>query len=680
MGRAIVGALLVVLAPSCGKVPLYDIEPQFFLSQATWFDDEDTLFVFYEVTAEQGLSDASAIELSWASDNERVDWTPVSALDMVHTHLLVDCGEDTLCGSASVHVDSEPRRVGVRMRYHPDGDLADESDPIVNVVVPGQPHHRSLVVYGVFDETNTHVQWRSRHQFPALRNEEVEALGLRRSFLIDDQSHGTEDDLVPRDNPYGYGVDCPPDFGEMDLSQTGTFERAVFHPEELPIEAEASATVCAEATVTDANGTFTTTAIARKNPEVRPAFPVLRSPVYEAEPVPFFLGPCERTISDPHEDMQRQRLQLQGVKTTCTDDWQRPEFVDDLVRAFRETIEAQRVYGDDMVLVIAIHQDDAAVSAKVEEALAAVVLPERHKSSPRVAGAFVLDSTSRGLGLAELEPVTLWCPSTLSDPSSGVAAPCATPPTDSLDLELGPISLGALPILPGREEFLDFIDAYGEDQAGSVQSLSFRTPEFSTTADHQDIGDYGVATFLDDELIDTHPEHSFSYCADSTAQIVVFRSDLTLTYQISEETCRESGLDPDLCVLIEYGMLPLEFLPQWHHMLGEDQYELGLLWEFPFLLQMQYQLVQAGSVSVVGLSVPFGVATSAEAYYGSVVWSQEQFDLEEALTQCTRWCDHPTFDGAGVYQVQDLFELAYQSTCYTPDFPAPGDDGFPRDP
>ena len=33
--------------------------------------------------------------------------------------------------------------------------------------------NRSLQVYGVFDETNSWVQWRGRHFFPTVRNQEA---------------------------------------------------------------------------------------------------------------------------------------------------------------------------------------------------------------------------------------------------------------------------------------------------------------------------------------------------------------------------------------------------------------------------------------------------------------------------------------------------------------------------
>ncbi len=665
--------LWLPLALSCRKAPLFDVNAGFVLADASWFEDEETLFAFYEVTAEQGIGDPSVVEITYRTDDTFVDWTPVTDLEMVHTHLPVDCGVDSLCGSLSLHVPLEPRQVRLRLRYHREGDLALQPRTVFNAVESGLPHDsRSLAVYGVFDETNTRIQWRARHQFPTLRNEQAEAYGLRRTFVVRDQVYGREA-LAGGDNPYGYGAVCPEDFVDAGLEEVATGDRAVFHPDPLPLGASDASLVCAQATVTDARGLFTTGAVARKNPEVRPAFPVLRSPVRDATPLKFFLGPCERTISAEHEEMLRQRLQLENVPTTCTDDWERPGFVEELVVLFRDAVEAERRTGNDMVLVVGINQDDDGVSDAVEEALAAVAPAERHRNTPRLTGAFVLDSTIKGLELEELAPVTLWCPSTFESPGAS-SRDCAIAP-ENPDLVLGPFSFATLPILPSRDQYLDFIDTYSVRQAGSVQSLSFRAPEFPTTSEHVDLGPFGVITFLNAETISADPRDAFSYCVPETPELVVFRSELLR--ELSFYDCAYAGFPEDFC---ESGVLSLDVLPDWHQSFGERSYQLGVAWDFPFLLQMEYELAQAGSVTAFGFSVPFGIADPETSYYGTDTWARDEFSLEDVLTQCDRFCDHPTFDSAGAYQVAAPFRTTYANNCYLPDYPEPGDSGFPFDP
>jgi hypothetical protein len=529
------------------------------------------------------------------------------------------------------------------------------------------------------------VQWRGRHQFPTIRNEQATELGLRRDLVVTDQVYGTEALATP-DNPYGYGVDCPTDFVSAGLSDAQTDERAVFDAEDLPLSASDASTVCAQATVTDAKGTFTTGAIARKNPEVHAAFPEIRTPIRDATPIPFFLEPCDRTISAEHEAMQRQRLLVGDLAPTCTDDWDSPGFRDELIVKFTDAIEAARPDGNDMVLVIGLNQDDPGVSEVVQEALAEVVPQERLTASPRLAGAFVFDSDGEGLSVDVLDDSTLWCPTTVDPLDTGGLTPanltCAIAP-DNPDLVLGPFSFGSLPILPSRDQYLDFIDTYSDAQAGEVTDYALRTPEFATTGDHIDLGTYGVATFPNGEVISADADDAFSYCVTDDPTVFVFRSPVMQSdafEALLRQQCAEGALSSDVCSLATLGLLPIQLLPQWHQAFAETNYDLGLGWDFPFLLHMDYDAYTAGSVTAFGFSVPFGFAADGESYLASSMWTSDTFSLKDALTQCTRFCDHPTFDSAGVYQVSAPFRSTYTDACYLPKYPELGDSGFPLDP
>lgn len=710
-------SILIALLCMLGcKVPIFDIAASFSLADATWFAQEETLFVFYRVNAEQGLSDPSVIELTYVTDDERRPWTIISDFTTVHTHTPIDCGATKLCGSTSIHVSSEPRDISIRLRYHRDSELSLNADTTYNVVGNGPTHsHRSFIVYGVFDETNQYVQWRGRHQFPTLRNQEVQELGLRRDFAIEDQRYGTEVIATPA-NPYGYGMSCPASFIPIAFADLATDERAIFNSTPLPMDASLHSSVCSLSSVKDGRGVFKTPALARKNPQIRDAFPELRSPIQTATPLRFFLGPCNETISNAHKEMQKQRLLFTDEPTYCTDNWQSDNFVPELVVALRNAIETARPQEQDMVLVIALHHDNETLPTLLEEALAQVVPPERDRSTPRVVGAFVLDSQSRTIATPELRRLTLWCPSILLEdglklpeelsdildddandnarhfqsdqrglyhfadpepgPDSDESKPddkfeipdelidtsmrtCAVAP-DNLNLELGPFSFGQLPILPSRSLYLDFIDDYSEAQAGTVQSLNFLAPQFTPVTDNVDLNGLGVATFMNNELISAQAEDAFSYCSNAEAPFFVFRTEQTPAL----------GLEA----------VPIEALPQWHNALQETSYDLGLAWDFPYLLRMQYETVTAGSISAFSLSVPFGIASTAENYYGSEMWTASEFPMRDLLTQCTRFCDHPTFDSASVYGVNRSFRAAYETACYNPSYPQLSDSGFPYDP
>ena len=679
--------LLFVLGAGCEKVPIVDVAASFSLADVSWFEAEETLFVFYEVYAEQGIGDLSVVEIQYTTDDGEAAWTDVDSVEPIHTHLPVDCGSNARCGSVSLHVPLEPRDVSLRLRYHQDGELALSADTQFHVVGAGPAHiSRSLLVYGVFDESNRWVQWRGRHQFPALRNEEAEALGLRRDIRIREQRHGTST-VSNANNPYGYGRTCPTDFLPLEQEDVYTNARAAFNATELPTDVSESAMVCASATVVDALGAFSADAFARKNPEVRTAFPALSSPIEEATQLPFFLAPCQYTISTDHAEMQRQRLMMEDVETWCIDDWQQPGFADTLAAAFWDAVEAERPAGNDMVLVVGLHQDEDGVSEVVEEALSAVVLDERHRASPRLAGAFVFDSEDRGLSMDELSLSTLWCPSQLPDlndtsfPDASVRT-CPVLP-DLPQIDLGPFSFASLPVLAPRDQYLSFIDTFSKAQAGSATALSFLTPTFATTADHIDYGDFGVVTFFNEERIDADRDDAFSYCIQDETQLFAFRSALLKSPQFQKfiaASCDSGKFSEDICALAASGVLPIELLPDWHNSARERGYELGMFWDFPFLTRMEYETVSAGSIGAFGLSVPFGFAADGEAFYGTQLWTQDTFVIDDLLGQCRRFCEHPTFDSAGVYHVTDDFRTAYATTCYAPVYPAPGDSGFPSDP
>jgi hypothetical protein len=463
-------------------------------------------------------------------------------------------------------------------------------------------------------------------------------------------------------SPYSYNVSCPGSFTPLGFDDLPFNERARFNGEDLPLEASVAASVCAQATVTDATGTFTTGAVARKNPEVGPAFPLLRSPVQDATPLKFLLAPCSRTISDEHFEMQKQRLLMEDIDVTCTEGWDQPGWIQDLVVSMRDAVEAARPANNDLVLVVGLHRDETGLNEALETALEAVVVGERHRATPRVAGAFVLDSNIQGLQTPALEPTTLWCPADipLVDIPDASNRSCAVAPINP-GLDLGPFSFGQIPILPSRAHYLDFIDEFSDAQSGEMESLTFRVPEFAASAEHVDFDTFGVATVLNGERISSEPNDAFSYCfGDDESALFVFRS-------------------PQLAAFGE-GAAQLSDLPAWHNEFGETDYQLGLFWEFPFLLQLNYRVFTAGSIEVSGFSVPFGIGSPEEAFYGTELWNTESFELSSVLKQCTRFCNHPTFDSAGVYQVEAPFRESYANDCYLPAFPQFGEGGFPRDP
>lgn len=679
---------LCALASSCVKAPITDINAGFELADASWFEEEQTLFVFYRLSAEQGLNPESTVELTYRTDDVLVPWTPLDQLAPVHEHLSVDCGTTRRCGSMSVKVAKPPRDVGLRLRYHRSGPLALQAETAFNVVLTGPAHaNRSLVVYGVFDESNTRVQWRARHQFPTVRNEDASALGLRRRFTISEPTFGAL--TLPADNPYGYGAapGCPVAHTPLPWAERSTSDRAFFESATLPLQASAADAVCAGATVTDAVGTFTTAAFARKNAETRPAFPLLRSPVRENTKVGFVLRMCDRVISQPHLEMQVQRFLLEGAPEICIEDFRQPGFSDRLQARLRERVDALRVLGRDMVLFLALHHDDtsARLQPAVEAALAPLLAFERDKPSPRVSGAAVLDSVPWRIGTPSLRPLTLWCPPPralmIPDldqvvPSAPVECPVQG---DIPELMLGPFRLTSLPILPTRQQYLTFIDRYSAAQAGSMKSITCLAPERTAVSENVQVGDFEQVTFFNNEVITAAPEDAFSFCAPDQLED---RSDGgpstdggPPTRAVDRVRFRPSNQPQTVPA-------PLDVLPSLHASAPSPAYTLGLRWESPFLFRAEYEQRIAATATIAVVTIPFGIGTQTEQFLGAQQWRQESFPIGDALQQCTRFCDHGTFDSGGVYGPRSSFRQTYLNRCYAPRFPRPDDEsgGFPIDP
>ena len=661
MTLRLVALALVCLSIWACKVPITDIEAGFVVADTAWFSQEETLFIFYELHAQQGLGDESVLEIQYTTDDGSVPWTDLTTLTQVHPHVPVDCGFDARCGSGSLHITKEPRGVALRLRYHRDGELALDARTVFNAVGPGPAHsHRSLLIYGVFEAGNRGAQWRSRHQFPTVRNEDAQRLGLRRPFTIDAQSYG-ETPVDPRDNPYLYGAGCTPGHTPLGWATVGTDTRAVFNPTDLPDAAAPAGALCARSTVHDATGDFATNAVARKNPEVRPAFPVLRSPTKDATPIKYVLAMCERTISSDHLAMQRQRLFLNGVDPICIDDWDNGRLSDTLVARFREDVERVRAEGNDMVLALALHHDVPDIGPVVEAALAEILSEERDRATPRVAGAFLLDSYTYVVRDSTLDNLIIWCP-VQEEPREGFENRGTESDTacavlfDVPGLSLGPLSVAALPILPTRSLYLDFISQYSDAQAGKMTSLSYLVPERPPGSDHVSLDGGGIATFFNDEVITADADDAFSFCQNDEYAGFVFRPTGTpLVGNISG-------------------------LATWHTGTRNTSYDLGIIWDFPFVLRLEYESVIATAITAFSVSLPVGFTSDAAEDYGSEIWLNDTFPLEKTLIQCLRFCDHPTFDSAGIYQVRADFRGTYGSACYVPNFPERGDSGFPDDP
>jgi hypothetical protein len=449
----------------------------------------------------------------------------------------------------------------------------------------------------------------------------------------------------------------------------------------------------------------------------------LRSPAADAAQLKFFIEPCGKTLSAAHKDMQRQRLLMEGVAPFCSDSVAIESLASVLANQFRQAVQMQRPFGDDMVLVVGVHREETPeVATAVESAIALVLAPEKNLGTPRLAGAFVFDSFGRSLDVLANVNHILWCPGVVSETSIiDPALACVVIP--DFDLSLGPFRIGGLPIFAPRDDYLTFIDRFSRAQEGRMRALTFRVPRRTSVSETLLLEPFGAATFFNDEVVTAPLDAAFSFCPGAGAERIVFRPDGLLTDSVLDdfvEACRQPdaiespnapepddggsgpardagltdggpGGDPgdglgfgegqeDLCEIVNQGILPVSLLPEFHDEVGSGTYRLGLLWEFAFLLRVRYEAVASGAVSAFSASVPFGIRVPATQLLGAEIWTNERIDLRERLILCDRFCRFPTFSNAGTYDVRAPFSPTYLEACYDPRPPMLGEGGFPFDP
>jgi hypothetical protein len=369
--------------------------------------------------------------------------------------------------------------------------------------------------------------------------------------------------------------------------------------------------------------------------------------------------------------MQKQRMLFSSAQEICIDGLNSTQIGNELNARISSAVSEQRKQGQDMIVVLALQQENMGTAdfQSIQGALEATIDAEQDKSSPRLTGAFVFDSDENARLSGTIENKVLWCPARAPDPVPPNAPRpkpnesqkhCEVQTSQTTLATLGPFSLGTIPILPTREAYLDFLNSYSKEQAGSMKDLTFLAP--SQTPETQVVKlEKGKkkATFRNGEIFSARPEHAFSYCAPKGQN-----DNLVFRYSPTDQP------------------RPLSSLAISHLAAPSPSYELGLSWSFPFLTRLTYETSLAGKATAFGASIPFGINNSSESFYGEQNWLKQTYDLSKTLVQCEENCNFPAFDSAGVYNVRKAWKELYTSICHEPLFPqgAPGQESDPYDP
>lgn len=435
--RGLLASILLVVCTlvslmSCSKVPLKRYFPETRVAVSSWFAREQTLFLFWDLSIDEGFADDAVVEISVRTENGETGFRDVQSFPSVHRHSRVKCGSKALCGSQSVAFADRVLSAEMRVRFKRDGRLSDEIPLVHQSIESGQTAQTlSAALYGVFDQANEVIQWRLRHQIPGLPNAEVRRLGLNRRFKLVPKRYGERlaserqnraiPDGLGNVNPYAFGFDetaaCPAGYAAewAGALPVETEAPARWSDEPVPAEGRTAAVVCAEGQLEAASGEIPVHALALRNPETETAYGQLATSVRPARLLKFLLAPCGRTISEDHLNMQAQRLLMDRTVDVCLERTSQDVMQTRMASAFAAALDAERVSGEDMALLIAFHHDDPSGDGvwhrALKGALESTLEYEQSKSSPRGVGAYVFDSLAAGELPQALSRQVLWCPS-----------------------------------------------------------------------------------------------------------------------------------------------------------------------------------------------------------------------------------------------------------------------------
>ncbi len=611
------------------------------LAKAFWYEREATLFVFYRLEHPLVQRAQAVLEMSLdGGDN----WLDTAAIQNVHQHLASDCGPQVLCGSLSLLRDQALAKLTLRYRYHRDASLGDQTQIAVVQVRAQSPAPQSYSLYGIFDATNTYVQWRGRHQFPGLSHEDAQALGLRRLYRVLATKNQVNSSSFNRLNPSLYGalsscegqtLEGAPLFSEAgdDLWQFG----------QVPVT---SAQVCADTEVNQARGTAREIAVARKNPIVEELPQDLQlsfAPTYQ---IPLIFAACDATDQD-FLSFQAERLHFpQRTADLCMDRGRfNPESI--IALLYAKIVAAKQTQKLEVSVVLILHYKEAELSAAVVsvvgQALAKIADDELY---PRVAAFFIYDSFAPETDIMAQQKSVIWCP-THDGRDDGLAS-CAYQPAEVV---LGSLEVRSAPTLPDYESFLSLDET--QKTGAKIDKLDIYAPR--ETSDTGRIGfverDGASYIFNPFDRLTLGPTDFVSYCP-------LRDPSQAFGYRFLDPAEPEKVAIPS----------PLRQLPTRGREKNET-YNLGVRLPVPFLVAVRYTTAAAlGPKNFTAYLALRGKNTVDEAF-GAAVLAGQPLPFRGVLSQCTQYCNHPAFDESGSYALARPWTEEFATRCYQPLLP-----------
>ena len=681
----------------CDKVPLRADGQHIRSVSAHWFEVEKTTYVFYEADPPKSSGGNSFFEIMTASDGSQTvqsatapqadslidrKFRKISTTWSTHQHTSQNCG-DHVCGSFSFKSTTPPSEVTLRLRYHPDSPLGEEMQTgIQQHPDDGTAQAYSVLVYGVFNQTNDQMQIRTESNFGYPGTGEIAKFGMTRKFRVLGEASVplTTSDLSDLATNSGSAFLYPASLCEKWMPNSASPQAARVMTRVTPFTGEKSwslnrqtgddgnpaACMKVEALDQFGNPVVSNFAIARKNPVLTKSSLKLATPLKSAVKIPIVVGFCpdtpEASAMSAPEYLVYQKHVLgitQPDFDACFTIGDESGFSSRLKTALLTKLNAakstQTGAGQDLFFTVVLNHrlgtEFDYFQQIVQQRLEEVLQGERGKVSPKLVGALVYDSDETFAPKVQSDSALLWCPRArrkagVKDSSSSTFSDhgvnCITDQSGGINYTLLS-AVAPLGPFPNLASFEDYIQHWGT--RGLLKDVEFNVRSVPTGPNTLQLSREQV-TFFDGVRLTTPPGSGVRICGEKdedTALLDHLRFLSSASSNPSTGAVAVSAEDADSALRS-----------------GGQTFRVGIKWEFPFVAQVTYKEKLYGKI--FGF-VPFSASGTTNKIFGDRKWRKAEWDLGPLFQHCERYCDHPFFDDAGTYQINSQWRTDQPLSC-----------------
>ncbi len=668
------------VSAACQKIPLTGEFGVLDLAIAHWFENEGVAYVFYSLSEREArlLNPVFSLSLKMKSQVSGGEETLQLVLDgsqAVHEHRLIKCGPDKLCGSYSVR-SSKPLSSGtLKFQYDPMSELGLLKDlSVQNHFASDRSESFSTQLFGVFDQTNEHLQVRAVPNFGVPGSEAVPLYGMERKYRIfgAQLENISLSDYIAAKTTTGSPLAFPasyckvgargPTVPEFILEKSSAWSQQSF----TPTNPATGACFTVEYLGKDGEPLLkqAVAAAGLRNPLVRDATSFsLTNPLRETLQIPLVIKICD---DDPargsmvDEDFFKYQRYVLGYpdfpQDVCFRIGRSEEFREQLENVLSSKLSSLKSQPNpdnrDYMFVVVLHDkftlEFSDIQSKIAESLSKISALEADFVSPRLIGGIVYASTVNFVPTVDQQKYLVWCPQNLLDqvltgPTAALGKQnCTISPLLSLDLRI--INFVApLGPLPSLDYYTEYVKRYGDSGlARSPQLKMYSVPQTNLTI----VEEERRITYFDSQRYVIGQGEKARVCRN---RLVPGITDMVI-----------KPFDQDLSI---EGISLFNINALWLSETGAGEYRIGISWRYGFWGGISYKGALNGKVVSV---IPYTRSFSAYEELGDSKWSTETIPLGQAIQHCAAYCGHPFFDEWGQYQVGAAWDDVLRSDCTTP--------------